>query len=305
VFKQNSPIYAAYHVPDKSTNRHLCSYHLHHYGIPYALAPPSDDTMPSLAQPDFDPEGGEATLRRMETRLALRHLSVLLAGSAALIVARPAAAQGSCSFICKPTVSFEPAMIENHLFSHPTTRTLATGAVQRLPSTTNLELIFAVGASTPIKRLSLYGSVQWLPNASERRNPFTLYGASDIGDKVRANAPTASAGISLGIVDTKDTNGWLGLNAHIGDLYSSAARPQDSGAYTHKLDLGLAANWSLFADLPTQTYMHDVVLSTLLDYVATGLPKAGDEVPKGERVFLTGVHSASLIVGLAFPLASK
>ncbi|HWG35972.1 MAG TPA: hypothetical protein VN650_17555 [Gemmatimonadaceae bacterium] len=261
--------------------------------------------MPSLAQPDFDSEGGEATLRRTETRLALRHLSVLLVASATLVVARPAAAQSSCSFICKPTISVEPAMIENHLFSHPTTRALATGAVQRLPSTTNLELIFAVGASTPIDRISLYGSVQWLPNASERRNPFTLYGASEIGDKVRANAPTASAGISLGIVDTKDTNGWLGVDAHIGDLYSSAARPHDSGAYTHKLDLGLVANWSLFAGLPMHTYMHDVALSTLLDYVATGLPKAGDEVPKGERVFLTGVHSASLIVGLAFPLASK
>jgi hypothetical protein len=238
------------------------------------------------------------------THSALR-MSVMLLTGIAFLAAGPAGAQGSCAVLCKPTLSFEPSMITNHLFSHPTVRSLTSGAVQELPSTTNLELIFVAGASTPFKPISVYGSVQWLPNASEKRNPFTLYGASDIGDKVRANAPTVSAGISVSVLESKATDGWLGVDAHIGDLYSSAARPHDSGAYTHKLDVGLVGNWSLFAGLPPRTYMHGVLLSTLLDYVATGLPRAGDEVPKGERVFLTGAHSASLIAGLVFPLTSK
>lgn len=222
-----------------------------------------------------------------------------------LVYAQAAAAQDTCTIICKPTLSIEPSSITNHLFSQPTTRTLATGATQQLPSTTNLEIIFAVGASTPWKRISLYGSAQWVPNASETRNPFTLYGASQLGTQVRANAPTLSGGVSISAIAAKSTGGWLALDFSIGDLYSSAARPNDTGAYTHKLDLGLTGNWSLFARLPAKTYMHGVVLSTLLDYVATGLPKAGDEVPKGERVFVTSVHSASLIAGLVFPIASK
>ena len=38
-------------------------------------------------------------------------------------------------------------------------------------------------------------------------------------------------------------------------------------------------------------------------WVATGLPHAGDEIPPGERVFLTGAKATSLIVGASVPLA--
>jgi hypothetical protein len=79
-------------------------------------------------------------------------------------------------------------------------RTLATSAVQELPATTDLELVFAASAPTALKRFSLYESVRWLPTATEQRNPLTLYGARDVDRKVRANAPTASAGIPLSVV---------------------------------------------------------------------------------------------------------
>lgn len=210
-----------------------------------------------------------------------------------------------CRIICRAQVSLIPSVITNHLFSRPTVRALATGAVQELPSTSNAELIFGVSAPTALERVALYGSVQWLPTASEKRNPFTLYAASDVGTSVRANAPTVSGGVSLAIVRPQDADGWASLDAHIGDLYSSAARPGDVGAYTHKLDLGLVASWSLFGALPKHTYLHGVSLLTLLDYVATGLPRAGDEVPKGERVFLKSARSASFIAGLSFPLTRK
>lgn len=214
-------------------------------------------------------------------------------------------AQRPCRWICDPAVSVQPSAIVNHLVSQPLTRSLTTGATQKLGSTTNLELIFAVSARTAVPRLGLYASVQWLPNATEKRNPFTLYGASDVGGKLRANAPTASAGLSVAMVEPRQTNGLLELDAHVGDLYSSAARPSDAGSYTHKLDLGLLGAWSVFEAFPKKTYMHGVSLVTLLDYVATGLPRAGDEVPKGERVFLTSVRSASLIAGFSFPLTAK
>lgn len=184
-------------------------------------------------------------------------------------------------------------------------RELGSGTVKSLPSTTNLEIVVGASVKTLWPRVSLYGSIQWLPNATEARNPFTLYTASDLDTrKIRANAPTASGGLALSLLQAPDTRGLLSVDVHVGDLYSNAARPDDAGSYTHKLDLGLVGQWNVFCWLPSNTYAHSVALFTLLDYVATGLPKAGDEVPKGERVFLDNVHATSLITGLSIPLAS-
>lgn len=80
------------------------------------------------------------------------------------------------------------------------------------------------------------------------------------------------------------------------------ARPADASAYTLKLDLDLVLHAHPFARLPASTYLHRVSLYGLLDYVATGLPRAGDEVPVG-RVFLENSRPLALIAGLALPLS--
>jgi hypothetical protein len=41
----------------------------------------------------------------------------------------------------------------------------------------------------------------------------------------------------------------------------------------------------------------------ILDDVLTGLPHAGDDVPQGERVFLTAARPATLIAGVSIPVA--
>ncbi len=236
--------------------------------------------------------------------------AVLSAAIAVIVVLLPSASaaaqqQQQCKLLCSPTLAIEPTAITSHLFSQPRVRAIGTGTVESLPSTTNLQIIVATSVKTLWPRVSLYGSIQWLPNATEARNPFTLYTASDLDTrKIRANAPTASGGLSLSLLEATDTRGWFSIDAHVGDLYSNAARPNDNGSYTHKLDLGLVGQWNAFAWLPKHTYVHGAALFALLDYVATGLPKAGDEVPKGERVFLDDVHTASLITGLSIPLTS-
>jgi hypothetical protein len=149
--------------------------------------------------------------------------------------------------------------------------------------------------------VSLFGSVQWLPNASSSRNPFTLYTANELGDHIHANAPTLTAGASLAVLTPPETHGWFDAAANVGDLFSQAARPDDHTAYTHKLDLDLVTHTHAFAWLPERTYLHRVSVYGILDYVATGLPRAGDEVPKGRR-FLTAARPAALIVGLALPV---
>jgi len=231
------------------------------------------------------------------------------------VAAQPSGAQGNhhhslegsappprpCRVLCAPGVTLMPGVIRTHLFGGPTVRTLATGAEKRLAGNSSFELIIAVAARTAIPRVSLFGSVQWLPNATEQRNPFTLYTASELGTPVRANAPTATMGASVALLPATQTHGWLDLAANVGDLYSQAARPSDKSAYTHKLDLDLVAHVHAFAWTPPKTWLHRVAVYSILDFVATGLPKAGDEVPVG-RVFVTSARSTSLIVGLSLPI---
>ena len=206
-----------------------------------------------------------------------------------------------CHVLCAPSVSLMPAVIRTHLFGGPRVRSLATGTVSRLPSSSDLELIIAAAARTAIPRLSLFGSVQWLPNANEQRNPFTLYTANELGEPIRANAPTVTMGGSVALLSAAETHGWLDLAGNVGDLYSQAARPLDKSAYTHKHDLDLVAHLHAFAGTPRATWLHRVTVFSILDYVATGLPKAGDEVPVG-RVFETDARPTSLIVGLSLPI---
>jgi hypothetical protein len=206
-----------------------------------------------------------------------------------------------CHVLCAPSVALMPGVIRTHLFRGPVVRSLATGAEQRLPSTSDFELIIAVAARTAVPRLSLFGSVQWLPNASGQRNPFTLYTASELGSAVRANAPTVTMGASVSVLPAAQTHGWFDLAANVGDLYSQAARPADKSAYTHKLDLDLVAHLHAFAWTPQATWLHRVTVFSILDYVATGLPRAGDEVPVG-RVFVSAARPAALITGLSLPV---
>jgi hypothetical protein len=209
-----------------------------------------------------------------------------------------------CSWLCAPSVTLMPAMSRTHVFGGPTVEATSSGAEHRLASTSNFEVILAVAARTRIPRVSAFGSLQWFPNATEARNPFTLYSASELGSPVRANAPTATFGLSAMLIPAASTRGWFDAAVNAGDLYSQAARPDDESAYTHKLDLDLVTHLNVFEALPKGTYAHRIAVFGILDYVATGLPRVGDEVPVG-RVFVTRARPTALIVGLALPLSPK
>jgi hypothetical protein len=217
-----------------------------------------------------------------------------------------ASAQQPCRILCGPSVTLMPAAVITHLFVGPEVRSLSTGVIHRLPSKTNFEMIASFGVRTGLPRTSLYASVQWLPWANESGNPFTLYSASELGDQhVRANAPTVSLGASFSILTPEATRSWGTLAANIGDLYSQAARPSDESSYTHKLDLELVAHVTPFSRLDPHSYLSRTAIFAILDYVATGLPRAGDEVPQGERVYLTDARPTTLLMGAALPLTPK
>jgi hypothetical protein len=121
---------------------------------------------------------------------------------------------------------------------------------------------------------------------------------------VHANAPTVAAGLSASALTAATTHGWVDVGANVADLFSQAARPDDRSAYTHKLDLELVTHWHAFAWTSPKSYGHRVTLFGILDYVATGLPRAGDEVPQGRR-FVSSARPAALIAGLVLPITSE
>jgi len=224
----------------------------------------------------------------------------LVTGAAAPLSAQSAPAP-RCHLLCAPSLTLMPGVVRTHLLRGPLVRNTSTGVESRLPGTTNMQVIVALASRTAVPRLSLVASAQWLPNAAEGRNPFTLYTASELGTHVRANAPTLVAGGSLSLLTPASTAGWFDAAFNVGDLFSQAATPDDKSAYTHKLDLDLVTHLHVFAALPKHEYLHRVSLYGILDYVATGLPSPGDEVPLG-RVFVTGARPMALVAGLTFPL---
>ncbi len=235
-------------------------------------------------------------------------LALLIATTmTALLFATPLRAQAArtkCRVLCTPTIDVMPALLRSHLFGGPRVRNAATGVVKRLPSLSNFEMIVAAASKTAIPRVSVFGSVQWLPNATEQRNPFTLYTANELGGAVHANAATVTVGVSGSVVTAKQTAGIADVDVNVDDLFSQAARPGDRSSYTHKLDLELATHWHALDWTPPKTYAHRVTVFAILDYVATGLPHAGDEVPQG-REFLQDARPTSLIAGVSLPITPE
>lgn len=233
--------------------------------------------------------------------------ALVAAVAAATAAAQPVAAQSqqSCTIICAPSLAFNVAALRSHVFGSPKVRNDTTGVVSELPSKTNLELQFFLAAPTAIQHLSAFMTVTWLPSAKTAANPFTEYTASQLGDQVRANHVSMSMGAMGELVPKSMTHGLFVLEAYVGDLLSPAARPGDESAYTNKLDLGGVALLYPFAtlDASSAAKKSGVYLYATLDYVATGLPKKGDDVPKGVRTFVTDAKPAALVLGAGIPIA--
>lgn len=220
------------------------------------------------------------------------------------LAAAAASAQTPCHSVCAPQLLFRAGAIRSHIFGGPTVTDLTTGTTRTLASRTNLQLQFLLSAATLFPRTHVNLAVQWLPNARATTNPFTEYSASDEGSTIHANTPSVAMNVSVDALTAKQTGGWGGLSGYAGDLFSTASQPGDNSDYTHKLDLGLAGSLNIFHWLPQGDWLHDAVSAyAILDYVATGLPKAGDVVPKGVRRFDTAARPAALIAGLSVRLA--
>jgi hypothetical protein len=203
--------------------------------------------------------------------------AVARAAMTVLLAATPAQAQDSapCGVLCSPEFKVEPTITFTNLFGSP--RIAADdGTVAREPRETEFEMILS---------LSLPTRVSWLE--------FTVEAIFLPFD--RDSTPELEFETNFIWLPSERTRGWLTSHFDVVDKFSAAERPTDRRAYTHKLNFELDTSFSVFNWLRNGRWLRSVELEGSLDYVATGLPKAGDRIDGRRFVDNASPWSFSLV----------
>lgn len=181
-----------------------------------------------------------------------------------LLVVHTAQAQQTtlCRVLCTPEFKVEPTVTFTNLFGSP--RTIGgEGVPIREPRESEFELILSLGLQT---RLS------WLDFTVEAI--FVPFNAD--------STPELEFETNFVWLPAQRTGGWLSSHFDVVDKFSPAERPSDRRAYTHKLNLELDTSVAIFNWLKEGRWLRGVELEGSLDYLASGLPKAGDTI-EGRR----------------------
>ena len=120
-------------------------------------------------------------------------------------------------------------------------------------------------------------------------------------DDIRDNAVEIEIELNLVLFDSDQTGGWLSSHFDIVDKFSPGEQPDASSVYTHKLDFEWDTALHLFNWLPEGNWLRNAEVELSIDYLATGLPKAGDLI--GDERFLDDASPWSLSLVLVLPLA--
>jgi len=224
----------------------------------------------------------------------------------ALFSASPAVAQAKrCRILCAPELKVEPTFTVEDLFQAPTIETLEDGRVvesRRVGRETVFEVIFALDVPTELPRIGLTLEAIFVPFGSTAVNPFTGVPASELGrSAIRDNGIEIESELNLNLLETEQTRGWLSSHFDIVDKFSPAATPEAGSVYTHKLNFEWDTAVHVFKRLPASNWLRNVELEVSLDYVATGLPKAGDVL--GDERFVQKASPWSISFVIVLPLA--
>lgn len=232
---------------------------------------------------------------------------LLTLGFVAATVGRtlPTVAQerGRCLVLCVPSLALEPTVTIENLFRRHRVQDVASGVITRAERGVEFEVIVALDIPTAIPRVGLTFEAIWTPFAGGSSNPFTGANATDVGkSEIRDNPVELEFELNLDVLDPETTGGWIGAHFDIVDQFSPAERPDAASTYTHKLnfelDVGVAP-----LNFMTNRWLRGLEVEVSLDYLATGLPRAGDVVPIGETRYLDAASPWSLSLVLVVPIA--
>jgi hypothetical protein len=199
-----------------------------------------------------------------------------------LLTPAPGAAQDGdpCTVLCAPELKIEPTISFENLGSRA--RIEADGVVEETERETVFELLFAVGVPTEIPRVGLTFEAGWAAFSDDNL----------VGLELELN---------LHLIESVQTGGWLSSHLDIVDKFSPAERPDATSAYTHKLNFELDTALRPFNSLPEGRWLRNLETEVSIDYVATGIPKAGDDF--GDVLYLDDESPWSLSLVLVLPLA--
>lgn len=186
-----------------------------------------------------------------------------------------------CRVFCAPEFKVEPTITFSNLFGSPRIIN-EDDTVTREPRETEFELILSLGLPTRVSWLEFTVEAIFLP--------FD-----------RDSTPELEFETNFIWLPAEWTRGWISSHVDIVDKFSSAERPTDRRAYTHKLNLELDTSVSIFNGLREGRWLRGVELEGSLDYVATGLPRRG-EVIDGRR-YLDDASGWSFSLVLVLPIA--
>lgn len=212
----------------------------------------------------------------------------------------------NCFLLCTPELKFEPTVTIGNLFRPARVARLEDGIpteIMQQGREAKFETIFAVDIPTQLPRVGLTFEAIWAPFDGTQENVFTGATANELNVRqIRDNPVELELELNVHWLRSEQSRGWIGSHFDIVDQYSPSARPKDRGLYTHKLDFELDTAISVFHWLPQRNWLRNLELELSLDYLATGIPKAGDVFP-GEEVFLRGESRWSLSILVVIPLA--
>ena len=183
--------------------------------------------------------------------------------------------QAPCRILCAPEFHVEPTMTLTNLFGAPRI-TDGDGIPTRATRETEFEVILSLGLPTRLRWLEFTVEAIFLPFDCD-------------------STPELEFETNFVWLPGERTGGWVSSHFDVVDKFSSAQRPTDRRAYTHKLNLELDTSVSIFNWLPEGRWLRGVELEGSLDYVATGLPKAGDIIDGRRFVDKASPWSFSLV----------
>ena len=209
-----------------------------------------------------------------------------------------------CLFLCRPELKIEPTFTVENLFSRHRVAEFEGDqqvGVTRAEREVVFETILALDIPTEIPRVGLTFETIFIPFASGDENPCTGATAEDLGrTSIRDNSPELEIELNLEWLRPEDTNGWVASHFDIVDKISPAERPRDRSAYTHKLNFELDTAVHIFNWLPKGNWLRNIEVEASLDYVATGLARAGDRI--GKELFLDNAGGWSFSLVFVIPL---
>jgi hypothetical protein len=185
-----------------------------------------------------------------------------------------------CVFLCAPAFKIEPTWTTENLWSAP--RVDVNGAIERVSRESIFEMIFAVDVPTSVPRIGMTFEAAFSPFADD-------------------NGVDLETELNIHLFDTDQTGGWVSSHFDIVDQFSPAERPGSARSYTHKLDFEWDTAFHVFSRLPEGHWLREVEAEVSLDYLATGLPKAGDVIDGTRFIDRASPWSVSFV--MVIPLA--